>query len=100
MLPSVIDFDQTGFMPCRATDVNLRRLFTNTNTHHINEGTRTVASLDIEKAFNTVFLVGDIAQNGVPFDIYRVASGDLQVSHFLGESGGLTVRSLQALQRN
>lgn len=54
LLPSIIETDQTGFMANRATDVNLRRLFTNIHTQHLNEGSRVVASLDIEKAFDTV----------------------------------------------
>lgn len=54
LLPSVVDIDQTGFMANRSTDVNLRRLFTNIHAKHLNEGTRVVASLDIEKAFDTI----------------------------------------------
>lgn len=54
ILPSVIETDQTGFMVDRATDVNLRRLFTNIHAQHLNEGSLVVASLDIEKAFDAV----------------------------------------------
>lgn len=54
LLPSVIDPDQTGFIPRRSMDVNLRRLFTNIHAQHINMGSRVVASLDIENAFDTV----------------------------------------------
>lgn len=54
LLPSIIDSDQTGFMPQKTRYINLRRLFTNLHTQYINEGSRTVASLDIEKAFDTV----------------------------------------------
>lgn len=41
-------------MPQRTTDINLRRVFNNVHIQHVNEGSGTVASLDIEKAFNTV----------------------------------------------
>lgn len=54
MLKTIIDSDQTGFMPQRTTDVDLRRLYTNIHTHHIQEGATTVAPLDIEKAFDTI----------------------------------------------
>lgn len=72
MLPSVIDSDQTGFTPRRATDVNLRRLFANIHTHHINEGTHTVAYLDIEKVSTQLSgpSCGQHCAEWVPFDIY------------------------------
>lgn len=54
LLPTIIETDQTGFMANKATDVNLRHLFTNIHAQHLNEKTRVVASLDIKKAFNTV----------------------------------------------
>uniref|UniRef100_A0A803KF69 Reverse transcriptase domain-containing protein n=1 Tax=Xenopus tropicalis TaxID=8364 RepID=A0A803KF69_XENTR len=46
--------DQSGFMPGRATDFNLRRLFTNLQITHTNSGARAVASLDSEKAFDSI----------------------------------------------
>lgn len=55
LLPSVIDSDQMGFMPHRATAINPRRLQTNIHVQHLNMGSRGgVASLDIEKAYDTV----------------------------------------------
>lgn len=69
MLPSVIDSDQTGFMPHRATDVNLYRLFINIHTQHLNTGSQTVASLDIEKAFDPIkwpFLWETLHRMGFP----------------------------------
>lgn len=54
LLKTIIDSDQTGFMPQKMIDNNLRRLHTNIHAHHVNEGSRTVASLDIEKAFDTI----------------------------------------------
>uniref|UniRef100_A0A803K361 Reverse transcriptase domain-containing protein n=1 Tax=Xenopus tropicalis TaxID=8364 RepID=A0A803K361_XENTR len=47
--------DQTGFMPARATDINIRRLFNNLCVRHQNSGTRVVVALDTEKAFDTVY---------------------------------------------
>lgn len=54
LLPNIIDSDQTGFMSGRATDVNLRRLYTNIHASHVNIGSRVIASLAIEKAFDTL----------------------------------------------
>uniref|UniRef100_A0A803J2H9 Reverse transcriptase domain-containing protein n=1 Tax=Xenopus tropicalis TaxID=8364 RepID=A0A803J2H9_XENTR len=46
--------DQTGFMPSKATDINIRRLFTNIWAKHDVTGERVVVALDTEKAFDTV----------------------------------------------
>uniref|UniRef100_A0A803J4Y6 Reverse transcriptase domain-containing protein n=1 Tax=Xenopus tropicalis TaxID=8364 RepID=A0A803J4Y6_XENTR len=53
-LSKVISPDQTGFMPGRMTDTNIRRLFTNITITHDNPGTRLVATLDNMKAFDSV----------------------------------------------
>lgn len=53
MLPSVMDLNQTGLMGHKSTDINLPRLFTNLHAHHINQGTRFIASLGIGKVFDT-----------------------------------------------
>ncbi|XP_041436080.1 uncharacterized protein fam189a2.S isoform X1 [Xenopus laevis] len=52
--PDLIHPDQTGFMPSKATDINVRRLFTNLAIQHDNLGNRIVVSLDTVKAFDTV----------------------------------------------
>lgn len=54
LMPTIIEVDQTGFMTNRSTDINLRRLQTNIHAQHLNVGSRVVASLDIEKAFDAV----------------------------------------------
>lgn len=54
LLKTITDFDQTGFMPQKTTDINLRRLHTNIHAHHADEASRTVASMNIEKAFDTI----------------------------------------------
>lgn len=54
LLPSLIDSDQTGFMTNKSTDINLRRLSCLARRLVNNLGTRVVASLDIEKAFDSI----------------------------------------------
>lgn len=54
LLPSVIYPEQSRFMAHKSTDINLCRFFTNIHTPYSNYGSRVVASLDMEKAFNTV----------------------------------------------
>lgn len=39
-------------MPGKGTDINIRRLFLNLDTSRDNGGTRVIASLDAEKAFD------------------------------------------------
>lgn len=41
-------------MPGKGTDINLRHLFLNLSIPHNNQGTRVIASLDAEKAFDSV----------------------------------------------
>lgn len=54
VLDKLIHVDQTEFMPGKGTDINLRRLFLNMSTDHDNSGIRVIASLDAEKAFDSV----------------------------------------------
>lgn len=53
VITALVHPDQTGFMPGRGTVINIRRLFT-----HIaragQEGAGMVASLDAEKAFDSL----------------------------------------------
>lgn len=51
---SLIHGDQTGFMPGKGTDINLRRLFTVIASSTGEGGAGVVASLDAEKAFDSV----------------------------------------------
>ena len=48
----LIHSDQTGFIPGRCTQMNLRRLHVNLQMPHANCGKRVVASLDTKKAFD------------------------------------------------
>lgn len=41
-------------MPGKGTDINLRRLFLNLSIPYDSPGTRVIASLDAEKAFDSV----------------------------------------------
>ncbi|XP_012819057.2 uncharacterized protein LOC105947410 [Xenopus tropicalis] len=54
VVPDRVHPDQSGFMPGRSTDINLRRLFTNLQIPHLETGTRAVASLDSAKAFDSI----------------------------------------------
>lgn len=54
MIEALIYVDQTGFMPGKGADINLRCLFLNLSIPHDNQGTRVIASLDAEKAFDSV----------------------------------------------
>lgn len=53
ILPDLVDIDQTGFMPGKSTDINLRRVVTHLQLPHSLSQTRVIA-LDIEKAFDMV----------------------------------------------
>lgn len=54
VLPSIVNIDQTGFMPGKSTDTNLRRLFTHLQLQSRNANSRVVVSIDFEKAFDSV----------------------------------------------
>lgn len=54
VIEDLVDIDQTGFMPGKETGINTRRLFLNTSMVHDNQGTRVIASLDAEEAFDSV----------------------------------------------
>lgn len=56
VLQEIIHVDQTGFMPKKGTNINIRRLFLNLSVSHTNSRRRVFASLDTEKAFNLVKL--------------------------------------------
>lgn len=51
VISTLIHIDQTGFMPGKGTNLNIRRHFLNRSITHDNVGSRVVASLDAEKAF-------------------------------------------------
>lgn len=54
ILPSLINIDQTGFMPGKSTDINLRRVFTHLQLPPTESSTRVMVTLDIEKALDSV----------------------------------------------
>lgn len=55
VISTLVDIDQTGFMPGMSTDTNLRRLFTHLQMDMDTEfQARVIVSIDIEKAFDSV----------------------------------------------
>lgn len=54
VLPSLINIDQTGFMPGKSTDINIRRVFTHVQLPPDETVSRVLVTLYIEKAFDTV----------------------------------------------
>lgn len=53
VIMALIQPDQMGFMPGRGTDINIRRLFSHIDRAQPDTA-RVVASLDTEKAFNSI----------------------------------------------
>lgn len=54
IISSLIGIDRTGFMPGKSTDTNLRRVFTHLQLPNLEQPTRVLVSIDIEKAFDSV----------------------------------------------
>lgn len=52
VIEDLVDVKQTGFMPGKGTDINIRHLYLNMSTSHDNSGS--IASLDAKKAFYSV----------------------------------------------
>lgn len=57
VIEGLIHIDQTAFMLCKGTDINMRHLFLNLCNPHDNPGARVIASLDAEKAFDSAELI-------------------------------------------
>lgn len=51
---TLVDIDQTGFMPGMLTDTNFRRLFTHLQLDTAESPAKVIVSIDIEKAFDSV----------------------------------------------
>lgn len=54
VITTLIDIDQTGFIPAKSTDTNLRRLFANLQIAYPTQGLEWWSPFDIEKAFDSV----------------------------------------------
>lgn len=54
VISDLVHEDQTGFMPGKGTDINIRWLFLHLSLTHDQTGSRVVASLDAKKAFDSV----------------------------------------------
>uniref|UniRef100_A0A803JDF7 Reverse transcriptase domain-containing protein n=1 Tax=Xenopus tropicalis TaxID=8364 RepID=A0A803JDF7_XENTR len=54
VVSTLVEPDQTGFMPAKSTHFNLRRLFLNLQLPHENKGSRIIVSLDTAKAFDSI----------------------------------------------
>lgn len=68
VITTLVDIDQTGFIPAKSTDTNLRRLFAHLQIAHPNSGAIVVVSFDMEKAFDSV----DWTYMTSVFKVYRV----------------------------
>lgn len=54
VISTLVDIDQTGFIPGMSTDTNLRRLFTHLQMDNTEFPAKVAVSIDIEKAFDSV----------------------------------------------
>lgn len=54
VITTLVDIDQTEFIPQKATDTNLCRLFAHLQMERANPGVRVVVSLGMAKAFDSV----------------------------------------------
>lgn len=54
VISSIIQSDQSGFMPQKSTAINLCLLFLNLQTRTDGEGDRALLSLDAHKAFDSI----------------------------------------------
>lgn len=54
ILPNLLSIDQTGFMPGKSSDINIRGVFTHLQLPSADSTSRIMAALDIEKAFHSV----------------------------------------------
>lgn len=81
VISTLVHVDQTGFMPGKGTDINLRRLFLNLSFEHVTARSRVIASLDAEKAFDSVegvVSLGGVTTLWVWPQIYTLAAATLQ----------------------
>lgn len=71
VIKDLVDIDKTGFIPGKRTDI--RRLYLNLLVTHDNQGSRVIASLDAEKAFDSIVIVQFRTNNclSVPFNLFR-----------------------------
>lgn len=54
LIEDLVEVDQTCFMPGKGTDINIRRLYLNLSFPYDNPGTRDIASLEADKAFDSI----------------------------------------------
>lgn len=54
VIPNLLSIEQTGFIPGKSTDINIRRVFTHLQLPSIDSTSRVLATLVIEKAFDSI----------------------------------------------
>lgn len=102
VIKSLVDPNQTGFMPRRSTDMNICRLFSNIDTPHTNQGTRTIVTLDMEKAFDTVewaYLSKVMRRIGLPLKLIAWLKNSIHGSPSKYLVGWPCIRSLPTAER-